>query len=576
MKLNKALFLIHSPWKNVFLDFMKNLQNYDYEVIIHFYELITEEENDFLTTNNFKHFNYPNINFITNKLMHSLHSKYSISDYIKSKLLRLEHEYYYTLAMNYLFNEKIIVVYTHTDLDYRHELAIIKAAKDLNIPVIVPAGIIMEPDLYWIRKKENLKISNNLNSFQKNIYNKISSEKYGKQIIEGYFRYPAYIIDFLLTVDSLSTAPFVFGGSPNIKTLCVANKYSYDISKKNGVPEEKIKILGDVNYDILFRSFNTKNKIKETLKIKTDKKIAIFAVPPLFEHKYVSFETSNNDIEFIIKTLTKNNFFLILSFHPMMNISDYKYLSLKYNCIISSKSLNTILPIADIYVTTLSNTICWSLICGIRTIVYDFYNLESKIGQVFESAIFVDSKNYFEEAICMGKEKMQIQEKDKYLLSEAEVFDGKALNRYLAMNNKLSKNKIKDNSLNIKLRLYFYENLNKIYMSYLALYYKKILNSILSQEKNIYISPFNDLTQRLSYILKQKFSVNINGFIDKVKHNDEIVKIKNDENNLILILSPNYGQEIYNNLKNIYKSSEIKELNITFIYFIEHYKVKSL
>ena len=61
-----------------------------------------------------------------------------------------------------------------------------------------------------------------------------------------------------------------------------------------------------------------------------------------------------------------------------------------------------------------------------------------------------------------------------------------------------------------------------------------------------------------------------------MKHNDEIVKIKNDENNLILILSPNYGQEIYNNLKNIYKSSEIKELNITFIYFIEHYKVKSL
>ena len=47
------------------------------------------------------------------------------------------------------------------------------------------------------------------------------------------------------------------------------------------------------------------------------------------------------------------------------------YLLISDNIHISSQKLSEILPTADCFITNMSSTISWSILCGIKTIIYD-------------------------------------------------------------------------------------------------------------------------------------------------------------------------------------------------------------
>lgn len=71
------------------------------------------------------------------------------------------------------------------------------------------------------------------------------------------------------------------------------------------------------------------------------------------------------------------------------------------------------------------------------------------------------------------------------------------------------------------------------------------------ENKKIYISPYNDLTIELAAEIKNIKSCKVIGFIDNNKIMDKVFKAENitEEADVILIFSPNYIYEIYDNLK---------------------------
>lgn len=82
-------------------------------------------------------------------------------------------------------------------------------------------------------------------------------------------------------------------------------------------------------------------------------------------------------------------------------------------------------------------------------------------------------------------------------------------------------------------------------------------------DKNIYLSPYNELSIKVKKHIEQKYpNIKIKGFIDKNKTNIQI----NEKNIVVVISSPNYYNEIINELKLKYRDKRITYIYCSVIY----------
>ena len=115
----------------------------------------------------------------------------------------------------------------------------------------------------------------------------------------------------------------------------------------------------------------------------------------------------------------------------------YKFLEKKYNCLIFDENLAEVLPIADLFLATFSSTVAWSIICGIKTVIIDFYELNFKMYDFLTSVKKIDNKDAFvPELMDFLKEEVDFS-KDWKLLSRDEMFDGKTTKRYIEFFNEI-------------------------------------------------------------------------------------------------------------------------------------------
>lgn len=142
-----------------------------------------------------------------------------------------------------------------------------------------------------------------------------------------------------------------------------------------------------------------------------------------------------------MENLDRLNENILISLHPKMEKLKYKFLEEKYNSIIVEERLVNILPIADIFISTFSSTVLWSVLCGIKTIVIDFYNLEYKMYDFLTSIAKVNEKEKLYKVLELKLEEEVDFAQDWKELSREEVFDGLTIQRYAYLLKKLGRNK---------------------------------------------------------------------------------------------------------------------------------------
>ncbi len=230
------------------------------------------------------------------------------------------------------------------------------------------------------------------------------------------------------------------GGYSDI--LCLPN---YQMNKhyiQNGVDSNKIKVLGDTSHDQLYLNYKNRVNIKQILLEKysfINKKIIIVALPQLAEHDILPWNKHWEEINYLIKSLNELNENILISLHPKMDRKKYEFLEDKYNCTILDERLADVLPIADIFVATFSSTVLWSILCGIKTVVVDFYGLNYTMYDFLTSIKKVDKKENLETALKTTLIEEIDFSKDWKSLSRDEVFDGKTIQRYINLINEVSK-----------------------------------------------------------------------------------------------------------------------------------------
>ena len=323
---------------------------------------------------------------------------------------------------------KINLMLLNGDRNLGYESIFLSIATSLSIPIVIPYMVYFAEKEELVRK--GIKV---LPPILSSRYSKNSQNRFKIHSVCNRFFYPNYIANSLNRLGILSDNPwFVGGGISNI--LCLPNIHMKNHYIKNLINESKIRVLGDVAYDTLYRSTLKKEKITlEVIKnydLNPNRNIIIIALPQLAEHGIVSWRKHWQEIIFLMDSVSSLNKNVLISLHPRMSRDSYLFLEKNYNCKILNERLSAVLVSADMFVSTFSSTVLWSTICGIKTLVVDFYGLNYSIYDFLTSVEIINKKKNLKTALCRLISSQIDFTSDWERLSKEKVFDGNTIERY--------------------------------------------------------------------------------------------------------------------------------------------------
>jgi hypothetical protein len=465
--------LIDATQPQRFLDqvnFAKNIVNETDEFVISFF--ISDEVyslyGDIVKSLEFKVINEPKKE---SKLSNSNNFKYIIKEKIKNKI-RIDQrkkirKFINTLKNTFIFTNrlrsqekifladleknyekisklvgeyKIDVLLINGDRHIGIEPVFLKISKELDIPSIILYLVdyadeerIFHNDVATKKIKQKILTSSYIIESQKNPKYKVARDSY-------YYSHP--MGNALDKFGVLTQNPYVMGsGCSDI--LCLNNEYYKNLYISLGVDEKKTRVVGDGSYDIIYIQYSKKEEVRQKsfkkYSLDSSKKVVIVALPQLGEHNILPWERHWEEINFLMESLTKLDQNILISLHPKMDRKKYEFLENKYNCSILDERLADVLPIADMFVATFSSTVVWSILCGIKTVVVDFYELNYTMYDFLTSIKKVDKKENLKATLETTLSEDIDFSKDWKSLSRDEVFDGQTIQRYIKLINEATK-----------------------------------------------------------------------------------------------------------------------------------------
>lgn len=197
--------------------------------------------------------------------------------------------------------------------------------------------------------------------------------------------------------------------STRADAIAVESKAMRDYYKRCGIEEKWLKETGSVANDSMFHILKNKtilrNELISELKLSSDKKIILTALPP--DSLYMKggrpaceFKDYRKLTEFWIQTLAKvKNFNIVVSLHPSVDIEEFRYLESE-NVRISKKSIVELIPLCDVFVASVSSTIRWAITCGKPVINYDVYVYKYTDFNHVKGVILLEKSEEYEMALA--------------------------------------------------------------------------------------------------------------------------------------------------------------------------------
>jgi hypothetical protein len=324
------------------------------------------------------------------------------------------------------------VVFSFGDRHIDIEAPMLSAAKKMKIPVVLPYVSYSDKSALIAIRKIQKEFS--IFSFP-SIYKFIISLKFKSQISENYFYQSPSVLIALNRINALSKNPWAIGNG-NSDIVCVDNLYTAIRYRNCGVDEHKIRVIGDVAYDNLFKQYyNRRSKrfeLCEKYSIDENCKIIVLAMPQFAEQGLMSWEEHWREISHIVNVLSKIEAHVLISLHPRMELSQYQECEKYSNIVILEESLNYILPLADLFIAINSTTVIWSILSGVPVCVLNYFGLDMSMFNHLKSIKYLNAK------LTLQRDVTEILDfsgsvdfsPDWDILSREETFDGNVMDRY--------------------------------------------------------------------------------------------------------------------------------------------------
>ena len=341
------------------------------------------------------------------------------------------------------------IVFTYGDRHGGYEPATIRIANVNNIPVIIPpiayaTGI--EGLLVSARKhrdeRNSICVTNNAK-----FKNKYPGQwVHDEETDEDFSYYPTWMVKAREQCGVLPENPWVLGGGQST-IICADGNEAKERYIRNGVKPGKIRVTGHLEHDVMYNTWQnrkeSKGKLHDKYTFQSDLPLLLVALPQTWEHNILSEEEHWQLQEYLCNAAVRSKWNVLLSLHPKMELTRYKYLEDKFSIKIAVEKLGEVLPLADLYLVGQgSSTDLWAVLCEVPIIIADWYGLNYTTYNWIEGIRVIKEANKLKEVLASLTSNSSLLEtfkkshlKQKHMVSP---FDGNCFNRIYNVTNSLS------------------------------------------------------------------------------------------------------------------------------------------
>lgn len=317
------------------------------------------------------------------------------------------------------------------------EAASLHTARLAKVKVVIPYAAMYDIEAaLGYRKDKRGKILREFLPYPPiSLYKAISYYRLKRTLYKGIFFQAPYILNAHRAQGTLSSYPWWVGNGLS-DVVCVDSARSKNIYRDNRVAEEKIQIIGHSQYDDVYHSFCNRFAIREALaksyKLDSANDIVILSLPQHFEQGYMESGEHFDLIRRVLKYLSEVDCNLLISMHPRQKIENYRFIEAEFGVRIIQENLSDVIGAARVFVASNSSTLSWANLCGVPAInllgpTQDLHAFLSNVHAV---------KDYSEIPSKVQRilgEDVHCFKRDWELLSRAEVFDGKFVERFCSL-----------------------------------------------------------------------------------------------------------------------------------------------
>ncbi|NKB55262.1 MAG: hypothetical protein GKS00_02900 [Alphaproteobacteria bacterium] len=360
------------------------------------------------------------------------------------KRLRAE----YRLMMDLIAELRSAAIFVQGDRELGPIPSIIKAGKDQGVPIVIAApGIPSQTAMGSVRRGQP-RFLTKLREFAP-VLNIVAARKLPGQVAEtphGRTLFsPGWLTLTMHKEGMLSANPWCQGGgNSDLVLLDGARKARKFIAQ--GVPKNKLRIIGDLDMDPLFRALQNRTALRRELiesnSLDPDKPLYIYAVPSYAEQDVMSMETHLGAIEEILKQLEHAQANVVLSLHPKSSPDLYRPLAERHGMVILERRLFEILPAADLFLCGGSTTMEWAVLCEVPTIDIDYAGIcDTELDEfrgVVHTTEIADVSNLISRFETDTEWRKELARDLAVQKNDIAMFDGLAAERFVGLVKELS------------------------------------------------------------------------------------------------------------------------------------------
>lgn len=341
----------------------------------------------------------------------------------------------------------VLVVLPEENLFYNHHL-LVRAAHTRNVACcVVPFTIVNT--LEWAEAFYNVPsfdASHRSNViFAKTFPNWILPHR-GKNLILP----PSHI----LACESLNIVPDNpwLINSGRIDAIAVESRFMLNYYLRAGIAEDKLRLTGALADDQLYLAVRDKDRLAHALeashRVAFKRRKILLALPPdQFVGKTrdgCEFSDYESLIRFVVSatvTAAGGEASVLVNLHPRIAPESVPYLA-DMGVVVVADPIESLVPLADIYIAVASATIRLAVSCGIPVINYDAYAYDYDDYKNLSGVVEVKTKASFSAAVnALSNDEAEFARVKAAQISTAAdlcVLDGQAASRMLALFDELS------------------------------------------------------------------------------------------------------------------------------------------
>jgi hypothetical protein len=227
--------------------------------------------------------------------------------------------------------------------------------------------------------------------------------------------------------------------------IAVESERMLEVYRKAGFPERQLVLTGSCADDLLYAALREKEARREALYrdlgLSADRPLLLSSLVPDQLGggvPYCEFDDYGALIEFWVRTLAtwSHRMNVVVKINPRYRREEFLYLE-KWGVKVAPHDTIDLVPLAEIYVTSVSSTLRWAAACGIPSINYDVYHYRYGDFADVPGIVHVEKKAEFQAAVARLAEN-EAARNDLRRLQHGQArrwgcFDGKSTERLVSL-----------------------------------------------------------------------------------------------------------------------------------------------